>query len=66
MDLNAALAALENSTRLLVTTLPFAQSWEMVDRRYADLRAAQVKVRAAMTEYIEHLREPPQMSAVSC
>ena len=55
-DLDAALAALEASTRVLASTLPLAQSWELVDKRYAELRAANAKVRAAMAEYLEHLQ----------
>jgi hypothetical protein len=57
MDLDAALAALERSTRLLASTLTITQSWEMVDNRFANLRAAQAKVKGAMREYLVHLRE---------
>jgi hypothetical protein len=57
LDLMVALAALELSTGVLTATLPLAQSWEMVDRCYAELRAVHVKVKAAMSQYLEHLRE---------
>jgi hypothetical protein len=56
-DLDAALAALERSTRLLASTVTIAQSWEMVDNRFANLRVAQAKVKGAMREYLNHLRE---------
>ena len=56
-DLDAALAALETSTRLLVSTVTIAQSWEMVDNRFANLRVAQARVKGAMREYLDHLRE---------
>jgi hypothetical protein len=31
--------------------------WEMVDNRFANMRAAQAKVKGAMREYLLHLRE---------
>jgi hypothetical protein len=55
--LGAAVAALERSTRLLAATVTIAQSWEMVDNCFANLRVAHAKVKGAMREYLHHLRE---------
>jgi hypothetical protein len=55
-DLEAALAALEISTRLLTAILT-GQSRERIDRQYANVRVSQLKVRAAMAEYQDHFAD---------
>lgn len=57
MDLDAALVAVEASTRLLASTLNITQSLDLIDKRYADLRAAQAKFKGAISAYMDHLRE---------
>jgi hypothetical protein len=54
-DLCTALAELNDYTELLSTTLA-AESRESIERRYAELRAAQARVRGAMANYLDHLQ----------
>jgi hypothetical protein len=54
MDLNAAIAALERSSRLLASTLPIADSLALIEVRYADIRAANIKLNA-MLAFADHL-----------
>ncbi len=63
MDLAAALAALDVSSRLLATSLLIAPSVDLVERRYADVRVAQLKVKAAIAEYCNHRRETTESPA---
>jgi hypothetical protein len=55
MDLDAALATLEKSSRLLAT-FAMGNSWDLIDKHYADLRAATIKVRAAVGALEDHMR----------
>jgi len=54
MDLDAALAALERSSRLLASTLTIADSLALIEMRYAELRAANVKLKGAMMAFADH------------
>jgi hypothetical protein len=55
MDLAAALAALEHSSRLLGSILTIADSFGLIETRYAELRAANVKLKGAMMAFADHL-----------
>lgn len=55
-DLEAALMALEAATQLL-TAFVTGQSREQIEPQYANVRASQLKVRAAMAEYNDHFAE---------
>jgi hypothetical protein len=55
-DLDAALAALESSARLLSAFI-FAGPIDLIDTYYATVRAAEAKLKGAMTAYREHLLE---------
>jgi hypothetical protein len=67
MDLDAALTTLENSSRLLAT-IAMGNSWGLIDKHYADLRAAHIKVRAAVSALEDHMRclELTPMPRLSC
>lgn len=55
-DLEAAVAALEQSTRLL-SVFVFADSDELIEKYYAGVRAAKAKLAGAMAAYRDHLIE---------
>jgi hypothetical protein len=56
-DLDAALAALEKSTELLASTLKCNKPWQIIEVRYAEIRAAQVKLKGAIAAYFDHFKE---------
>ncbi len=55
-DLEAALAGLESSTRLLSAFL-FAGPIDLIDKHYATVRFAEAKLKGALHAYKEHLIE---------
>jgi len=56
--LNAAIAALDHSTRMLAAFV-FSGSIEVVETHYAKVRAAEARLKGAMGAYRDHLLEGP-------
>lgn len=55
-DLDAAVAALEKSSSLLMAFV-LTESTDVIEVYYAAVRAAEVKLRGAMSAYRDHLME---------
>jgi hypothetical protein len=56
MDLDAATAALEISSRLL-SAFVLTESTDLIEKYYGAVRASEVKLRGAMAAYRDHLTE---------
>jgi hypothetical protein len=55
-DLNVALAALKQSTRLLESFI-VGGSMGLIEKHYADVRMANIRLKAAIDVYRDHLAE---------